>query len=351
MHNFTIAHHTIGIDHKPFIIAEMSGNHNQSLDRALAIVEAAARSGAHAIKLQTYTADTMTLDVQDGDFFISDSNSLWKGASLHKLYQQAYTPWEWHAPIFQRARELGLVAFSSPFDETAVEFLESLGAPCYKIASFENIHLPLIRKAAATGKPLIISTGMASIAELDDAVRAAREAGCKDLVLLKCTSTYPATPDNTNISTIPHLRDLFDCSVGLSDHTMGVGVAVAAVALGARVVEKHFTLRRADGGVDSTFSMEPEEMALLVCESERAFQAMGSIMYGPTEKEKNSLQFRRSIFIASDTHAGEALTTKNLRIVRPGSGLAPKFYDVVLGKTLKHDAKKGTPLRWDMLGL
>jgi N-acetylneuraminate synthase len=349
MHDFHIAHHTIGSAHKPFVIAEMSGNHNQSLDRALAIVDAAARSGAHAIKLQTYTADTMTLDVQDGDFFISDPNSLWKGGSLHKLYQQAYTPWEWHAPIFQRAQELGLVAFSSPFDETAVDFLESLNVPCYKIASFENIHLPLIRKAASTGKPLIISTGMASIAELDDAVQTARGAGCKDIVLLKCTSTYPATPENTNISTIPHLRDLFGCHIGLSDHTMGVGVAVASVALGARVIEKHFTLRRADGGVDSTFSMEPEEMVLLVTESERAFQAIGHITYGPTEKEKKSLQFRRSLFVAHDMKAGDRLNADNVRIVRPGSGLPPKFYDIVLGKTVKQDVKKGTPLTWDIV--
>jgi pseudaminic acid synthase len=258
MHDFQIAHHTIGAAHKPFVIAEMSGNHNQSLDRALAIVEAAAKSGVHALKLQTYTADTMTLDVADGDFYINDPNSLWKGNSLHKLYQQAYTPWEWHKPIFDHAKKLGMVAFSSPFDETAVDFLEELGVPCYKIASFENIHLPLIRKVATTGKPMIISTGMATIADLDEAVRAAREAGCKDLVLLKCTSTYPATAENTNIATIPHLRGMFNCHIGLSDHTMGIGVAVAAVALGARVLEKHFTLRRADGGVDSTFSMEPD---------------------------------------------------------------------------------------------
>jgi N-acetylneuraminate synthase len=350
MHDFKIGKHTIGAAHKPFVIAEMSGNHNQSLDRALEIVEAAARSGAHAIKLQTYTADTMTLDLQDGDFFISDPNSLWKGESLHKLYQQAYTPWEWHKPIFDHARKLGLEVFSSPFDETAVDFLEELGAPCYKIASFENIHLPLIRKAASTGKPLIISTGMASIAELDEAVQAARGAGCKDLILLKCTSTYPATPENTNILTIPHLRELFGCHVGLSDHTMGIGVAIASVALGARVIEKHFTLRRADGGVDSTFSMEPEEMSALVLESERAHQALGHIQYGPTEKEKKSLQFRRSLFIAQDMQAGEVLTVKNLKIVRPGSGLQPKFYETLLGKTVKNAVKKGTPVSWNMLG-
>lgn len=350
MQDFQIGKHIIGAAHKPFVIAEMSGNHNQSLDRALEIVEAAAKSGAHAIKLQTYTADTITLDVQDGDFYISDPNSLWKGESLHKLYQQAYTPWEWHKPIFDHARKLGLEAFSSPFDETAVDFLEELGVPCYKIASFENIHLPLIRKAARTGKPLIISTGMASIAELDEAVRAAREAGCNNLILLKCTSTYPATPENTNLLTIPHLRELFGCHIGLSDHTMGIGVSVASVALGARVIEKHFTLRRADGGVDSTFSMEPEEMAAIVTESERAHQALGAIIYGATEKEKKSIQFRRSLFVAKDMQAGETFTAENLRIVRPGSGLPPKFYETLLGRTIKNNLKKGTPVSWDVLG-
>lgn len=349
MHDFNIGKHTIGAAHKPFIIAEMSGNHNQSLDRALEIVEAAAATGVQALKLQTYTADTITLDVADGEFFINDPNSLWKGASLHKLYQQAYTPWEWHKPIFDHARKLGLEVFSSPFDETAVDFLEELDVPCYKIASFENVHLPLIRKAAATGKPLIMSTGMASIAELDEAVQAARGAGCKDLVLLKCTSTYPATPENTNILTIPHLRELFGCPVGLSDHTMGIGVSVASVALGACVVEKHFTLRRADGGVDSTFSMEPEEMTALVKETERAFQALGTVKYGPTEAEKKSLVFRRSLYIAEDVKAGDILTPNNLRVVRPGLGLPPKLYETVLGKTVRKDAKKGTPVTWELL--
>ena len=231
-----IQHRTIGPDAAPFIIAEMSGNHNQSLDRALAIVEAAGKAGAHALKLQTYTADTMTLALTQGEFTIRDENSLWKGANLHQLYQQAYTPWEWHAPIMQRAQELGMICFSTPFDESAVDFLESLNVPCYKIASFENVHLPLIRKVAATGKPVIMSTGMASIAELDEAVQAARGAGCKDLVLLKCTSTYPATPANTNVLTIPHMRELFGCQVGLSDHTMGLGASVAAVAHGATLI-------------------------------------------------------------------------------------------------------------------
>ena len=340
---------TVGLDHPPFVIAEMSGNHNQSLERALAIVEAAAQAGAHAIKLQTYTADTMTLDVRGGSFEISDADSLWAGQNLHDLYKQAYTPWEWHGPIMERARELGLICFSSPFDETAVDFLEDLGVPAYKIASFENNHLPLIRKAAATGKPLIISTGMATLGELEQAVATAREAGCRDLVLLKCTSTYPATPANTNIRTIPHLRDMFGCQVGLSDHTMGVGVAVAAGALGATVIEKHFTLSRAEGGVDSAFSLEPQELAALVQESERSWQALGQVRYGPTEAERNSLVFRRSIYVSADIAEGEAFTAENLRIVRPGNGAPPHFLETVLGKRAKREYAKGEPLSLESL--
>lgn len=344
-----IGHRRVGPDQPPFVIAEMSGNHNQSLDRALEIVEAAARAGAHALKLQTYTADTMTLDLADGDFFIDDPDSLWKGASLHTLYQQAYTPWEWHQPIFDRCRQLGLICFSTPFDATAVDFLEALGAPAYKIASFENTDLPLIRRVAATGKPMIISTGMATVAELDETVRTARKAGCRDLILLKCTSTYPATPNNTNILTIPHMRDLFGVQVGLSDHTLGVGVAVASVALGATVIEKHFTLCRQDGGVDSAFSLEPEELSALVLESERAWQSLGSILYGPTEKEKASVRFRRSLYVAQDMLAGEEFTEANLRAIRPGFGLAPKYYESLLGKKVRHDVKMGTPASWELL--
>ena len=347
--NITIAGRTIGKGSLPFIIAEMSGNHNQSLDRALDIVNAAAKAGAHALKLQTYTADTITLDVSEREFFISDHASLWNGNSLHTLYQQAHTPWEWHKPIFERCRELGLICFSSPFDESAVDFLESLGAPAYKIASFENIHLPLIRKAASTGKPLIISTGMASIAELDEAVRTAREAGCDNIILLKCTSTYPAEPINTNILTIPHLQDLFGTQVGLSDHTMGIGVSVAAVALGATVIEKHFTLSRAEGGVDSVFSLEPDELVNLVTETRRAWQSLGRIAYGPTKKELASLQFRRSLYVAEDMAAGEIFCERNLRVVRPGLGLSPKFYNMFLGKQVNYSVKKGTPATWDMI--
>lgn len=346
----TIGPHSIGPGHRPFIIAEMSGNHNQSLDRALAIVDAAAATGAQALKLQTYTADTITLDVRGGEFDISDAGSLWKGRNLHDLYREASTPWEWHAPIMDRARSHGMACFSSPFDETAIDFLESLDVPAYKIASFENIHLPLIRKAASTGKPLIMSTGMASLAELDEAVTAARQAGCRDLILLKCTSTYPATPANTNIATIPNMRDVFGCQIGLSDHTMGVGVAVAAVALGATVVEKHFTLSRADGGVDSAFSLEPAELAALVTETERAWQCLGHVTYGPTEAEKKSLVFRRSIYVAEDMKAGDVFDDRNLRIVRPGLGLPPKLIDSILGKRITRDARKGTPLAWDLIG-
>ncbi|KQC04394.1 MAG: pseudaminic acid synthase [Methanoculleus sp. SDB] len=345
-----IKEHAIGLDSPPFIIAEMSGNHNQSIGRALAIVEAAAQAGADAIKLQTYTADTLTLDINGGEFFISDEQNLWKGQSLHDLYTTASTPWKWHAPIMERARELGILCFSTPFDETAVDFLEKLNVPAYKIASFENVHLPLIRKVAATGKPVIISTGMASVAEIDEAVRAAREAGCRDLILLKCTSTYPATPENSNVVTIPHMRALFGCEVGLSDHTMGVGVAVAAVAQGATVIEKHFTLSRADGGVDSTFSLEPDEFRALVVETKRAWQSLGQVRYGPGEEEKRSLAFRRSLYIAEDLQKGDLLTPENLRCVRPGLGLSPKYYEMLLGKRVNRDARKGTPFRWEMIG-
>ena len=349
-HPFVICDREIGREQPPFIIAEMSGNHNQSLDRALALVEAAAKSGADALKLQTYTADTLTLDVSQGEFFIDNENSLWKGSNLHQLYQQAYTPWEWHQPIMQRAKELGMLCFSTPFDDSAVDFLADLNVPAYKIASFENADLPLIRKVAATGKPMIISTGMATLAELDETVRTIRAAGCEQFVLLKCTSTYPATPENTNVLTVPHMRELFDCEVGLSDHTMGVGASVAAVAHGATVIEKHFTLRRADGGVDSAFSLEPDELKILVVETERAWQSLGGVFYGPTEAEKASLQFRRSLYIAEDIQAGTELTPENLRIVRPGLGLPPKYYDVLLGRKVNQDLKKGSAMKWEMVG-
>lgn len=349
MTSFKIGSRVIGADAPPFVIAEMSGNHNQSLEQALLIVEAAAKAGAHALKLQTYTADTMTLDLAEGEFFIKDPDSLWAGTSLYALYEKAHTPWEWHAPIFERAKALGMLAFSTPFDETAVDFLESLDVPAYKIASFENTDLPLIRRVAATGKPMIISTGMASVAELDESVRAAREAGCTDLVLLKCTSTYPASPLNSHIRTIAHLRELFGCQVGLSDHTMGVGVSVAAVAMGATVIEKHFTLNRADGGVDASFSLEPHELASLVVETERAWQSLGQVQYGVTAAEQKSLQYRRSLYVVRDMLAGEVFSKDNVRAIRPGRGLAPKHFDAVIGRKARFALSRGTALGWDQV--
>ncbi|WP_421956081.1 pseudaminic acid synthase [Polaromonas sp.] len=348
-HGIRIADRYVGQSHEPFIIAEMSGNHNRSLERALSIVEAAARTGAHALKLQTYTADTMTIDVEAEGFRIEDPKSLWQGASLYQLYEQAHTPWEWHPPLFARARELGMIPFSTPFDDTAVDFLEGLEVPCYKIASFENTDLPLIQRVAATGKPLIISTGMASLSELDETVRAARSAGCRDLILLKCTSTYPATPEDTNIRTIAHMRDLFNCEIGLSDHTMGVGVSVASVALGATVIEKHFTLDRADGGVDSAFSLEPPEMAQLVVETRRVWQSLGRVSYGASAAEVKSLQFRRSLYVVQDLEAGAILTPQNLRAIRPGMGLAPKHLAQALGRKVRRAVARGTPLDWSLL--
>lgn len=344
-----IASRLVGSNNAPFCIAEMSGNHNQSLERALQIVDAAANAGAHAIKIQTYTADTMTMDIDDERFQILNPQSLWHGKSLYSLYKDACTPWEWHKPIFDRASELGMLAFSSPFDESSVDFLESLNVPCYKIASFENTDHRLIRKAASTGRPLIISTGMATVAELDETVRVARAAGCRDLILLKCTSTYPASPENSNLRTIPHLRELFECQVGLSDHTMGTGVAVAAVALGASVVEKHLTLRRDEGGVDSAFSLEPEEFRTLVEETGRAWQALGQVSYGATRAEESSLMFRRSLFISADVKKGDVLSEKNVRCIRPGHGMAVKNWDLVIGKVAQRDIKKGTPLTWDLI--
>ncbi|MDZ4722668.1 MAG: pseudaminic acid synthase [candidate division Zixibacteria bacterium] len=350
MNPIQIGSRSISSAHAPFIIAEMSGNHNQSLERALKLVDIAADAGAHALKIQTYTAETMTLDLNEREFRIDDPDSLWKGNSLFALYKQACTPWEWHKTIFDRCRERGMIGFSTPFDVTAVDFLETLNVPCYKVASFENTDIPLIKKIASTGKPMIISTGMATIAELDETVRAACSAGCNSLVLLKCTSSYPANPESSNLNTIPHMRELFDVQVGLSDHSMGVGVAVASVALGATVIEKHFTLSRAEGGVDSAFSLEPDELRSLVVETERAWQSLGQITYGATSKEKKSLQFRRSLYVAIDMKEGEILTVENLRDVRPGFGLPPRYLDILLGKRVRNAVKKGTPMSWDLIG-
>jgi N-acetylneuraminate synthase len=345
-----IAEHAIGADAPPFVIAEMSGNHNGSLDRALAIVDAVADAGAQALKLQTYTADTMTIDLAEREFVIDDPASLWAGRTLYDLYREAHTPWAWHAPIFGRARQRGLAAFSTPFDPTAVDFLESLDVPCYKIASFENIDLPLIRKVASTGKPMIISTGLATLAEIGQAVDAARIAGCRDLVLLKCTSAYPASPADSHLNTIPHLRESFDCEVGLSDHTLGIGAAIASVALGATVIEKHVTLRRADGGVDSAFSLEPQELRQLVHDAECARLALGTVHYGPGPNEVNSLRFRRSLYVVRSMRAGETYSRENVRAIRPGLGLPPRHIDGVLGRRATRDIAAGTALAWDLVG-
>ena len=338
-----------GADQAPFVIAEMSGNHNGSLERALAIVDAAADAGAHAVKLQTYTAETMTLDLARGEFRIDDPASLWCGQTLYELYRRAHTPWEWHTPLYERARARGLVAFSTPFDASAVEFLERLGTPCYKVASFENVDLPLIRRVAATGKPVIISTGLATLEEIDEAVAAAREAGGAELVLLKCTSAYPASPENSHLATLPELRRRFGCAVGVSDHTPGIGAALAAVALGASVIEKHFTLARADGGVDAAFSLEPAELRALVDESRRAWQAVGRVQFGPTESERPMLGYRRSLYVTADLAAGDLLTPDNLRAIRPGLGLPPKHLPALLGRRVTRPVARGTPMSWALV--
>lgn len=350
MEDVKIGEYLIGDSHKPFIIAEMSGNHNQSLDKALTIVDAVAQTGAHALKLQTYTADTLTINVSHGEFNISDPQSLWNNRNLYELYQEAHTPWGWHQAIFDRAKEKGIMCFSTPFDNSAVDFLEELGVEAYKVASFENNHLPLLRKIAQTGKPVIMSTGISTLADIEIAVKTLRENGCKDLILLKCTSTYPATPENTNLKTIPHLAELFNCHAGLSDHTHGIGVSIASVALGCRVIEKHFTVNRAEGGVDAAFSMEPAEFKMLVEESERAFLALGKVTYGIMEDEKKSLTFKRSIYIVEDMKAGEEFTINNIRIIRPGLGMAPKYFETMLGKRVNSNVKRGTALTFDLLG-
>ena len=345
-----IGKHEVGREAPPFIIAELSGNHNGSLDRALEIVDAIAASGAQALKLQTYTADTMTIDLAEREFVITNPGSPWFGRDLHSLYKEAHTPWEWHEPLFRRARERGLTAFSTPFDGTAVDFLESLGVPAYKIASFENRDLDLIRRVARTGKPVVISTGLATLAEIAEAVQAARGAGCSDLVLLKCTSNYPAAPSSSNLRTIPYLRDLFGCEVGLSDHTLGIAVAIASVAQGAMAVEKHVTLDRAAGGVDSAFSLEPAELKQLVESCRMAWEALGTVQTAPTAEEIPSLVFRRSLYVCSDLGAGDELTRENLRAIRPGNGLSPKHLQVLLGKRVNRAVPRGTAMSWDLIG-
>ena len=344
-----ISDREIGLKVRPYLIAEMSGNHNRSLETAFAIIDAAADAGADAIKLQTYTANTMTLNLRTPGFVIEDTNSLWAGRQLYDLYDEAHTPWKWHAALIDRAASKGIQCFSSPFDDSAVDFLESLDVPAYKIASFENTDLPLIRRVARTGKPVIISAGMATLSEIAESVDAARGAGCDKIILLKCTSTYPATPADTNIRTIAHMRQTFGCEVGLSDHTMGCGVAIASLAFGATVVEKHFTLNRADGGVDSAFSLEPHEFAMLRLEIDRAWQSLGEVTYGGTIAEDKSRMFRRTLYIAREMKAGDVFTADNLRIVRPGFGLPPKYFEVILGKHIKQDVPAGTPMSWELL--
>ncbi|TDB77626.1 pseudaminic acid synthase [Micromonospora sp. KC721] len=344
-----IGPHVVGAGERPFVVAEMSGNHNGDLDRALAIVDAVAASGAHALKLQTYRPDTITIDVDSPAFRISGGHELWGGENLYRLYEKAHTPYEWHAPIFARARERGLTVFSSPFDPSAVELLEELDAPAYKIASSELVDLPLIRLVASTGKPLVISTGMATVAEIDAAVRTAREAGAGGIVLLACTASYPAPPADSNLRRIPVLADLFGVPVGLSDHTPGIGVPIASVALGACFVEKHVTLDRSDGGVDSDFSLNPDELAALVVESQRAYAALGGTLVGPTPAEREGLRFRRSLWVVEDVRAGEPVTTRNVRSIRPAGGLAPAAIDAALGRIFAVDVPRGTPLSWDLI--
>ena len=345
-----VGNFSIGSKSDPFIIAEMSGNHMGSLDRALKIVGEVARTGAHAIKLQTYTADTMTIDIKSREFFIDDESSIWNGRSLYELYSEAFTPWEWHSEIFEYARSLGLLPFSTPFDETAVDFLEDLDTQLYKIASFENTDLELIRKVASTGKPVIISTGMASVSEISDAVFTAKDAGCKDLIILKCTSSYPALPEDANLLTIPHLRELFDCQVGLSDHTLGIGVSLSAIAHGATVIEKHVTLRRDDGAVDSLFSMEPNELKQLVQESLIVQKSLGTIKYGFSANENLSATHRRSLYIVDDLRKGDQITSQNMRAIRPGLGLPIKFQKDLMGKRVNQNVARGTPTSWDLFG-
>lgn len=348
-----IAERPVGLDFPPFIIAEMSANHHQSLTEALAIVDAAADAGADAVKIQTYTPDTMTLDLSEGPFQVNLPETPWMGKSLYALYQQGQTPWEWHETIFQHSQKRGILAFSTPYDMTAVDFLESMpkaiAVPTYKIASFELTDIPLIRKVAATGKPLILSTGMATVLEIEEAVLAARQAGCADLILLKCTSSYPASPADSHLQTIPYLRERFQVEVGLSDHTLGIGAAVASVALGATVIEKHLTLSRGAGGLDAAFSLEPDELAMLVRETRTAKLALGHIRMEPTEAEKALKGYRRSLYVTRDIQAGEKLTLDNIRAIRPGFGLAPKYLETVLGRAAARDLCKGTPLSWEAI--
>ena len=345
-----IGSHTVSRDERPFVIAEMSGNHNGDLGRALQIVDAVARTGAQALKIQTYTPDTITIDVDAPAFRVTDEHGLWGGRNLYQLYQEAHTPWEWHKPIFDRARELGLVPFSSPFDPTAIALLEDLGVEVYKTASAEIVDLPLIREIARTGKPMIMSTGMATLGEIEAAVGAARDSGCSGLILLACTSSYPALPQDVRLGNIRLLEEAFGVPVGLSDHTRGIGVSVAAVALGAVCIEKHVTLDRADGGVDSEFSLNPEELTLLTREADAArLSSIRPPKVGPTTSEQAVLQLRRSLYVVADVSAGDKVTRENVRSIRPSGGLATDQIEIALGRAFAVDVPRGTPLTWDLI--
>jgi pseudaminic acid synthase len=349
MREIKIGSYKVGPAFPPFIVAEMSGNHGGSLEKALAIVKAAKEAGAHAVKLQTYTADTITIDKREDEFLITDKNSLWFGRNLYELYDEAHTPWEWHKPISQLCQKLGLIFFSTPFDETAIDFLEDLDVPCYKIASLEITDHGLLKKAAQTGKPLIVSTGGATLEEIQDAVEVVRKAGCKDLILLKCTSGYPAPPHELHLQTLPDLSKRCGVAVGLSDHTLGIGVAIASISFGACLIEKHVTLSRSEGSVDSAFSLEPEELQQLVVESQRAWEAIGQIHYGPTNSEKSSLLLRRSLYFMKDLKKGKQIHLGDIRSIRPAKGLPPKEYDRVIGRTTSKDVKRGDPVSWDVI--
>lgn len=349
MSKINIGERWIGEDEPCYIVAEVSANHNQSFDRAVEIIRAAKQAGADAIKLQTYTADTLTID-SDREWFQLPGDSLWAGKTLYQLYGEAYTPWEWHPKLLATARELGLECFSTPFDHSAVDFLESLKVCAYKIASFELVDISLLKRVAKTGKPVIASTGMASLAEIEEAVRTLRDNGTEQIALLKCTSAYPASPDEMNLRTIPHLAQSFGAVVGLSDHTLGSGVAVAAVALGARIIEKHFTLRRADGGPDSAFSLEPDEFARMVRDIRQVESALGKVSYTRTPDDTKNVIFRRSLFVVEDVKQGESFTPQNVRSIRPGYGLHTRYLDDVLGRRASRDIQRGTPLSWDLVG-
>ena len=349
INSIRIGNHVISENSKPLFIAEMSGNHNQSLIRALSIVDKAAQVGANIIKLQTYTPDTMTLDLKTNDFKIRDKKSLWYNKTLFELYTRGHTPWKWHEKIIKKAKREKIQCISTPFDESSVDFLEKLKVPAYKIASFENINIPLITKVAKTKKPIIISTGMATISELHESINLIRKHDNNKIILLKCTSTYPASPKDSNVLTIPHMKKLFNCHVGLSDHTLGIGAAIAAVSHGAKIIEKHFTLNREDGGIDSAFSLEPHEMEMLVKESKVAWESLGKTQYGPTVSERKYLQFRRSLYVSKNVKKGEIINKNNIKNIRPGKGLPPKNLSVVLGKKFSKNIKIGTPLNWGLI--